>query len=79
MASANLPTTPDNRLKAIVMMVREGGFAVFAVLLLVVCVLQQQSSDELQDRTITVIEGNTHAIKALKVEIHELRLTRGAP
>ncbi len=79
MASANLPTTPDNRLKAIIMMVREGGFAVFAVLLLVVCVLQQRASDELQSKTITVIEGNTHAIEALGVEIHELRLTRGAP
>ena len=68
-------TSPE-RVKALVAMVREGGFAVFAVMLLCICFYQQRSNSELQQDTVRVIEGNTRAIESLQTEIRELRLMR---
>ena len=64
------------RIKTIVALVREGGFAVFAVMLLCICFYQQRSNSELQQDTVRVIEGNTQAIVSLRTEIRELRLMR---
>lgn len=76
MSTATANGTATERLKTIVTMVREGGFAVFAVLLLGVVCWQQRSNSGLQAETVRALEDNTSAISALKTELRELRLTR---
>jgi len=66
---------PEGRIKMIAALVREGGFAVFAVLLLFVCCYQQHANVILQKQTARVIEANTRAIESLETEIREIRLT----
>ncbi|NQU11867.1 hypothetical protein HQ590_13820 [bacterium] len=76
-----MPTTNGTgaeRWKWIFAMVREGGFAVFAVLLLGVVCWQQNGNRELQADTIRALDSNTSVIGALKGELHELRLDRRA-